>query len=440
MSEESNKNNKDENNVGDGVKFRVRSWVSGITNEMRKKSHVTVQKWISVTEEEKNNCDSNELNINEPSTSGGSGASVKGKITEICNKFNVNEKLKSKKIELKNLISKTTQKIKRESSKEEKTHHNMDQNQQNMYDDETRNKQCDNEIEQIKDDVNDTVNNKENESNINDRGDNEDGLANDESEEVETNEEENKSEPNKLTAQRCHISVLGRSSSENPNPRTRRLRDIGRSFSVANDGELPIDSTDNLIYDDEDISIVNPSFNTSPSVLSNKTNSNNQLDKNLALLRPSLGHMRPLREHTVSEGHSSPHVVPKNPLLRDGSFQSDSSHCSSVESLLEARKPDAEAILVNLGFGPVQGSDDVLSKIPKRFLKPSQVRGVDTESFLKNQQLSMNIHENSVLGYRGLLDYDKLEILRRFHPHVSTSRSVNEISNHNLVQKKISNP
>lgn len=38
-----------------------------------------------------------------------------------------------------------------------------------------------------------------------------------------------------------------------------------------------------------------------------------------------------------------------------------------------------------------------------RFLKPSQVKGVDTETFLKNQQLAMNIHENSVLGYRGLL-------------------------------------
>lgn len=377
---------------------------------MRKKSHVTVQKWISVAEEEKNNnCDSNELNINEPSTSGGSGAaSVKGKISEICNKFNVNEKLKSKKIELKNLISKTTQKIKRESSKEDKTHHhNMDQNQQMA-------EQCDNELEQIKDDVNDTINNKENESNINDRGDNEESLVNDELEDV-TNEEEIKSEPNKLTVQRCHISVLGRSSSENPNPRTKRLRDIGRSFSVANDGELPNDSTDNLIYDDEDISIANPSFNTSPSVVL----SNNQLDKNLAHLRPSLGNMRPLREHTVSEGHCSPHVLPKNPLLRDGSFQSDSSHCSSVESLLEARKPDAEAILVNLGFGPVQGSDDVISKIPKRFLKPSQVRGVDTESFLKNQQLSMNIHENSVLGYRGLLG----------NPHVPPSDIVRAIMN-----------
>lgn len=38
-----------------------------------------------------------------------------------------------------------------------------------------------------------------------------------------------------------------------------------------------------------------------------------------------------------------------------------------------------------------------------RFLKPSQVKGVDTDAFLRNQHLSMHVHENSVLGYRGLL-------------------------------------
>ncbi|EAT38692.1 AAEL009443-PA [Aedes aegypti] len=43
------------------------------------------------------------------------------------------------------------------------------------------------------------------------------------------------------------------------------------------------------------------------------------------------------------------------------------------------------------------------SNILARFLKPSQVRGVDTEAFLRQQQLSMHIHENSVLGYRGLV-------------------------------------
>ena len=115
-------------------------------------------------------------------------------------------------------------------------------------------------------------------------------------------------------------------------------------------------------------------------------------------------------------------------LVKDSSLQSDSSRCSSVESLLNARKPDPEKILLNLGFGPAPHSTDVLAKIPKRyglpfcvaavlslgtltgftffvcrFLKPSQVRGVDTEAFLRQQQLSMHIHENSVLGYRGLV-------------------------------------
>lgn len=52
-------------------------------------------------------------------------------------------------------------------------------------------------------------------------------------------------------------------------------------------------------------------------------------------------------------------------LFRDNSVQSDSSHCSSVESLLESRKPDPESILINLGFGPIE-TEDVLSKIPKR--------------------------------------------------------------------------
>lgn len=73
-----------------------------------------------------------------------------------------------------------------------------------------------------------------------------------------------------------------------------------------------------------------------------------------------------------------------------------------MESLLESRRPDAETILINLGFGPVQ-SDDVLSRLPKRFLKPSQVCGIDTEDFLKQQQLATTLHEHSVLGYRGLV-------------------------------------
>ncbi|XP_075166920.1 ki-ras-induced actin-interacting protein-IP3R-interacting domain olf186-M [Haematobia irritans] len=88
-------------------------------------------------------------------------------------------------------------------------------------------------------------------------------------------------------------------------------------------------------------------------------------------------------------------------LKRDNSVHSDSSRYSSVDSLLEARKPDPEAILINLGFGPVV-SDDILSRIPKRFLKPSQVRGIDTDAFIKRLQLAHTLADHSVLGYRGL--------------------------------------
>lgn len=91
----------------------------------------------------------------------------------------------------------------------------------------------------------------------------------------------------------------------------------------------------------------------------------------------------------------------KGILKRDNSIHSDSSRYSSVDSLLEARKPDPEAILINLGFGPA-GSEDILSRIPKRFLKPSQVRGIDTEAFIKRLQQANTLADHSVLGYRGL--------------------------------------
>lgn len=97
-------------------------------------------------------------------------------------------------------------------------------------------------------------------------------------------------------------------------------------------------------------------------------------------------------------GHFQMH---RNILMRDNSVHSDSSRYSSVDSLLEARKPDPEAILINLGFGPVV-SDDILSRIPKRFLKPSQVRGIDTDAFIKRLQLAHTLADHSVLGYRGL--------------------------------------
>lgn len=108
-----------------------------------------------------------------------------------------------------------------------------------------------------------------------------------------------------------------------------------------------------------------------------------------------------LPHYSGSAGGGSLFQKQKCILKRDNSIHSDSSRYSSVDSLLEARKPDPEAILINLGFGPV-GSEDILSRIPKRFLKPSQVRGIDTEAFIKRLQLANTLADHSVLGYRGL--------------------------------------
>ncbi|XP_055373312.1 putative uncharacterized protein DDB_G0291812 isoform X2 [Condylostylus longicornis] len=119
---------------------------------------------------------------------------------------------------------------------------------------------------------------------------------------------------------------------------------------------------------------------------------------------------------TSTSDHRELYLRRKSTFLRDNSYQSDSSHCSSVDSLLESRKPDPETILINLGFGPID-SEDILAKIPKRFLKPSQVRGIDTEAFLRRQQLMNSIHDHSVLGYRGLIDPEKAYILQRFRVH-----------------------
>lgn len=52
--------------------------------------------------------------------------------------------------------------------------------------------------------------------------------------------------------------------------------------------------------------------------------------------------------------------------------ESAGSRCSSVESLLESRKIDAEAVLRGVGFGPSPARQQ-LARIPDRFLKPSKV-------------------------------------------------------------------
>ncbi|XP_034184368.2 ki-ras-induced actin-interacting protein-IP3R-interacting domain olf186-M isoform X1 [Osmia lignaria lignaria] len=92
-------------------------------------------------------------------------------------------------------------------------------------------------------------------------------------------------------------------------------------------------------------------------------------------------------------------------LMRDPSLQSDSSHCSSVESLLELRKADPEAILLGLGFGGCSNSpqeNGSFSRIPKRFLQPSKLKGIAINDFMKQQQETSESFDSVSLGYRGL--------------------------------------
>ncbi|XP_018053831.1 PREDICTED: uncharacterized protein LOC108690833 isoform X2 [Atta colombica] len=101
-----------------------------------------------------------------------------------------------------------------------------------------------------------------------------------------------------------------------------------------------------------------------------------------------------------------PSSLPHQRLARDASFQSDSSHCSSVESLLELRKADPAAILFDLGFGGSTASQQetgTISRIPRRFLQPSSLRGIAVDEFLKQQQETTESFDSISLGYRGLM-------------------------------------
>lgn len=78
--------------------------------------------------------------------------------------------------------------------------------------------------------------------------------------------------------------------------------------------------------------------------------------------------------NTNQTGSSSANINLRGILSRDASFQSDDacSHCSSVESVLEFRRPDPEEVLIGLGFGPSYEEGET-ARIPKRFLHPSKV-------------------------------------------------------------------
>ncbi|XP_063701064.1 uncharacterized protein LOC134831295 isoform X2 [Culicoides brevitarsis] len=199
---------------------------------------------------------------------------------------------------------------------------------------------------------------------------------------------------------RTNMRKLGRCASENqPVSRKGALSHVGRSFSVAEpENDEIVESSSNIfvtIHEGDHVSC--PSLQASAQSLNAFSNASSL---NLLPISPA---------HTTSENGLSP----RKRLQHEGSFQSDSSYCSSVDSLLDARKPDPEAILRACGFGPPR-QEDVISKIPKRFLKPSQVRGIDTIEFLKRQRYANQIHDSTAFGYRGLVDYEKLQILQRF--------------------------
>ncbi|XP_018325123.1 sperm-specific antigen 2 [Agrilus planipennis] len=81
------------------------------------------------------------------------------------------------------------------------------------------------------------------------------------------------------------------------------------------------------------------------------------------------------------------HKTARAVLTRDASLQSDdgSSVCSSVESVLELRKPDPETVLLELGFGPPH-SINYLTRVPERFLQPSKLlKDIDINKFLEKQ-------------------------------------------------------
>lgn len=297
------------------VKVRVRSWVYGFVTEMRKKSPATIQKWVdAINTEEVGSLDvtvdiakSNihvdetvredkltkclEVTEQEPiaSTSHDNIKLLsKEKFNNFYHKLNVN----TKRIDLKSLLAKTTEKLHPVTA---------------VTIPEVINKELN---------LNDSINMIKKVDKDNMKLNIKEGL-------------------DKRFVAKYHIGVLGRSASENlqKSPPRLRLNQIGRSFSVRMDNDIPVSSStnsaDNLIYDIDDspsTDTFQSRFNT--SIISNSvlvSPNSNHLDRNLSV--PSRHHTpnsplrRVAREHTVSEGHQSPQIHHKNPLLRDSSFQ-----------------------------------------------------------------------------------------------------------------------
>lgn len=83
------------------------------------------------------------------------------------------------------------------------------------------------------------------------------------------------------------------------------------------------------------------------------------------------------------------------------SIASEESQASnaSVDSVLQSRAADPEAVLQNLGFA----GTEALAKIPVRFLQqPSKAKGMSVDLFKKQQDELVGRFESGFFGYRGL--------------------------------------
>lgn len=167
-------------------------------------------------------------------------------------------------------------------------------------------------------------------------------------------------------------------------------------------------------------SIPSPTTSSPSKLIEAKDISNTSTPSVLCVLSKEISNQTEELKQTTMTAASTPIAVPNSPattlsaptnpfpqhrLIRDPSLQSDSSHCSSVESFLEQRKADPEAVLLNLGFGGYPSSpqeNGPLSRIPKRFLQPSKLKGIAINDFVKQQQETNESLDTASLGYRGL--------------------------------------
>lgn len=97
----------------------------------------------------------------------------------------------------------------------------------------------------------------------------------------------------------------------------------------------------------------------------------------------------------------------------NNSFQSEFSNVSAESPLdyLFGGPPDPgpEEFLMQLGFG---GPSVGVERVPERFLKPSQLHGVDVEKYLSIQHHLAEDVETGALGYRGLSGNDQFPSLK----------------------------